>query len=109
MVKKRPRDANAYRPRLKRDPRYWRRRLFRNTFTYRGTRREVSHWCVKIQHLGLRKTFSLRSGAIDRAAEEALKIYKMIISRGWAGVRVPYEPVTFSGQQPQRASRSHSR
>jgi DNA-binding NarL/FixJ family response regulator len=91
MVKKRPRagrrssTASSRRP-SKKEPKYWRDRLYRNTFTYRGNSYEVGHWSVKIQHLGTRQTFSL--GGTDRheAAVEACKLYKTIVTRGWESV-----------------------
>src|SRR5690349_15673351 len=91
MVKKRPR---AIRPRRqargrihsKMEPEYWRDRLFRNSFTYRGDRHEVRHWSVKIQHFGIRKTFSLRATEEKQAATEACGLYKAIVNRGWESV-----------------------
>jgi DNA-binding NarL/FixJ family response regulator len=68
------------------DPEYWRDRLFRNSFTYRGDRHEVRHWSVKIQHFGIRKTFSLRAIDEKQAATEACGLYKAIVSRGWEKV-----------------------
>jgi len=68
------------------EPEYWRGRLFRNSFTYRGDRHEVKHWSVKIQHLGARKTFSLRAVDEKQAAMEACGIYKAILNRGWESV-----------------------
>ena len=65
---------------------YWRERLFKNTFTYQGKQVEVSNWSVKIQHLGQRKTFSLRSGRPAQAAAEALQIYRALVSAGWEAV-----------------------
>ena len=65
---------------------YWRERLFKNTFTYQGNRVEVSNWSVKIQHLGQRKTFSLRSVRPAQAAAEALQLYRTLVSAGWEAV-----------------------
>ncbi len=91
MVKKRPsltsrRSLKKSRPNSKMDPRYWRDRLFRNTFTHNGQRFQVNHWSVKIQQQGTRKTFSLRAGHRDRAAIEACQLYERIVSRGWEGL-----------------------
>src|SRR5258706_7971018 len=88
MVKKRPRTArrgpsDSSRPsRSKIEPKYWRYRLFRNSFTYKGKRFQVSHWSVKIQHLGTRKTFSLRASDAAEAVDEACQLYKGIVTRG---------------------------
>jgi DNA-binding NarL/FixJ family response regulator len=91
MVKKRPRTkarrrAVRRRIRSKMEPEYWRHRLFRNSFTYRGDRHEVRHWSVKIQHYGIRKTFSLQATDEKQAATEACGLYKAIVNRGWETV-----------------------
>src|SRR5947209_2573176 len=94
MVKKRPRTRSSHslkksHPRSKMDAKYWRDRLFRNTFTYGGQRFQVNHWSVKIQQQGIRKTFSLRAGHRDQAAIEACRLYETIVSRGWQGLAIP--------------------
>src|SRR5438552_5607705 len=92
MAKKRPSIASRGRSKPSRpvrarvDAKYWRDRLFRNTFTHQGKRFEVNHWSVKIQHLGTRKTFSLRADNPTQAATEACQLYKTILSRGWERV-----------------------
>jgi DNA-binding NarL/FixJ family response regulator len=80
VFKKRPRAAALP---SKREPAYWRQRLFKNSFTYRGQRVEVRSWSVKIQFFGKRKTFSLGSRHCARAAEEACQIYQTLIEHGW--------------------------
>jgi len=67
----------------KREPAYWRQRLFKNSFTYQGKRVEVRSWSVKIQLFGKRKTFSLSSRHRAQAAEEACQIYQTLIEHGW--------------------------
>lgn len=67
-------------------PDYWRQRLFRNTFTYKGRRVEVKGWSVKIQVFGRRKTFALDSPNPARAAAEACRIYRTIMAQGWGAV-----------------------
>ncbi len=91
MAKKRPRTGSSRSlkessPLSKLDPKYWRDRLFRNTFTYNGHRFQVNHWAVKIQHQGIRKTFSLRAGRRNQAAIEASQLYETIVTRGWEGL-----------------------
>jgi integrase len=71
---------------------YWKTRLYRNTFTRGGRQVVVNHWCVKIQHLGCRKTFSLGSTNKDVAAAEAKGIYLAIVSKGWAAAEAIYNP-----------------
>src|SRR6266850_3081792 len=88
MAKKRPRAARrrssdqGRSSRSKVEPKYWRDRLFKNSFTYKGKRFQVSHWSVKIQHLGSRKTYSLRARDAAEAAAEACQLYKAIVTRG---------------------------
>jgi len=60
--------------------------LYKNTFTYKGRRVEVSGWSVKLQVVGKRKTFSLSSRAPALAAEEACQIYQTILAHGWEAV-----------------------
>lgn len=93
VFKKRPRNPHrAATPRAslnalsKNEPGYWRRRLFKNTFTYKGRRVEVNRWSVKIQHQGRRKTFSLDSRDPIQATEEACGIYQTIVEQGWEGL-----------------------
>ena len=67
----------------KRQPAYWRRRLFRNQYAYKGKRTEVSSWSVKIQLFGKRKSFTLVSEDRARAAREACRLYRTILEHGW--------------------------
>jgi len=65
---------------------YWERRLFRNTYTHRGARREVSGWCVKIQWDRERKTVRLAASERGVAAREAMALYEELARSGWEGV-----------------------
>ena len=65
------------------EPKYWRERLFKGSYTYKGRRFRVRGWSVKIQHLGRRKTFSLPSNARRQAAAAACQLYRTILSQGW--------------------------
>jgi len=110
MVKKRPRsgarlrapDSGQLLPRETLE--YWRERLFRNTFTYKGRRFEVNHWSVKIQHRGRRKTFSLPAGDPAQAAIEARELYKRIVNRGWDSLSTDaasMEPLAAAAPNPE--------
>lgn len=68
------------------EPEYWERRLFRNTFTYRGERREVSGWCVKIQWNGVRRTLRLSAPERAAAAVEAAGLWSELERGGWPAV-----------------------
>ena len=78
-----PRSGGAERHLSKSEPAYWKTRLFRNSYYYKGKRFQIRNWAVKIQHLGLRKTFSLRAAGSDQAAAEASRIYQLLLSDGW--------------------------
>jgi DNA-binding NarL/FixJ family response regulator len=80
VSKKRPRTSNLL---SKQVPAYWRKCLFKNTYTYQGRQVQVRGWSVKIQHLATRKTFSLMAKHPARAAEEACEIYQTILAHGW--------------------------
>jgi len=65
---------------------YWAPRLFKNTFTYKGRRKKVNAWSVKMQLFGQRKTFSLHASDRTKAAIEASYIYQTITTQGWDAV-----------------------
>ena len=78
--------ASAVRPaESKQAPKYWRKRLFKCRYTYKGERFETRNWSVKIQYRGRRKTFALRSNRRSQAAVEACELYRALVSRGWEG------------------------
>jgi DNA-binding NarL/FixJ family response regulator len=87
VFKKRPRAAALP---TKREPAYWRERLFKNSFTYQGERVEVRNWSVKIQLLGKRKTFPLSSRHRAQAAEEACQIYLTLLEHGWEAIHLSH-------------------
>ncbi|MBL9135713.1 MAG: response regulator transcription factor [Verrucomicrobiales bacterium] len=62
---------------------YWATRVFHNSFTYRGQRRRVRGWSVKIQYRGVRRTLALRATDGAAAAEEALALYSRVTMEGW--------------------------
>jgi len=88
---------------------YWESRLFRNSFTYKGRSRQVKAWSIKIQLLGKRKTFSLKSPDRESAAVEACHIYQTLVTQGWevaearGGRRepLPATPATVPTAAPQ--------
>lgn len=67
----------------------WMRRVFQNSYSYRGTLRRVRGWSVKIQYQGHRRTVSLRSTDQLAAAEEAARLYQEIVTEGWPARRNP--------------------
>lgn len=59
-------------------PGYWRTRLFRNSYTRGGRRREVRGWRVKIQFRGRRVTYRLKASAREAAAREAAVLFRSL-------------------------------
>ena len=100
MFKKRPRSLA---PPAKREPAYWRERLFKNAFTYKGKRVEIRAWSVKFQLFGKRKTFSLSSRNRAQAAEEACQIYQTISEEGWEATN--HSPMETDAQSPVAPAR----
>ncbi len=89
VSKQRPSKSTSRRPVVSSKPSltgfqavYWRRRLFKNTFTRAGQRTALSGWSVKIQHQGRRRTFSLTAANRATAAREAWQIYRKIVAPG---------------------------
>jgi len=70
----------------------WRKRVFKNFYTYRGRRITVKRWSVKIQHGRIRRTVSLAATNRTAAAIEAQAIYQTILTQGWDAVPPPGRP-----------------
>ena len=64
----------------------WRKRVFKNFYTYQGRRITAKRWSVKIQHGKIRRTFSLGAKNRTAAAIEAQAIYQTIVTQGWDAV-----------------------
>jgi DNA-binding NarL/FixJ family response regulator len=96
VFKKRPRKVRRAfaphrppRPGSKLEPGYWQRRLFKNTYTYKGKVVKARGWSVKMQLVGKRQTFSLASQNRGQAAAEACGIYQTVLGQGWKGLARP--------------------
>jgi DNA-binding NarL/FixJ family response regulator len=61
---------------------YWRKRVFKNSYTRSGKQRRVKHWSVKVQRDGVRRTLALQSRGRTDAAIEAQELYRKIDSQG---------------------------
>jgi len=95
MSKKRPRNDAAAPPAAD----SWLARVYHNTFTYRGRRRAVRRWHVKLQHAGRRRTFTLQAADRAAAAAEARELHRRLLAEGWAAVR----PVAAARSAPEAA------
>jgi integrase len=71
---------------------YWKKRLFKNTYTHEGKTVEVTEWSVKLQHLGRRKTFTLTSSNKEIAAAKAKEIYLTVVGQGWEAAEALFNP-----------------
>jgi len=87
------------------EPGYWRERLFKSSYTYKGRVFRVKTWSVKIQHLGRRKTFSLLSSRCRQAAAEACQLYRTIVNQGWENAGAQGGRRTLCGSPPGQATR----
>jgi DNA-binding NarL/FixJ family response regulator len=67
----------------------WRKRVFKNFYTYRGRRIMVKRWSIKIQHARIRRNFSLVAKNRAAAAIEAQAIHQTIVTQGWDAVAPP--------------------
>jgi len=85
---------------------YWRRRIFKNTFTRNGQRTALSGWSVKIQHLGQRRTFSLVATNRPAAAREAWQIHRTILGQGWEAVAPRASRIANQTSDPPGETRS---
>lgn len=66
---------------------YWRRRVFKNSYTRGGRRLRVKGWSVKLQHLARRRTFSLTGPSRQAAAREARALHQTLLHHGWESLR----------------------
>lgn len=74
---------------FKAEPGYWRKRLFKAAYWYKGKRVVAKNWSVKIQHLGERRTISLSAHDAAKAADEACRHYQTIVKKGWENIFRP--------------------
>lgn len=73
---------------------FWKKRLFRKTYTWDGQRREVQEWSVRLQHLGHREAFALGSANATVAANKAKEIALFLEANGWDSTRTKFKPDT---------------
>ena len=90
-----PRGAIASARALESDA-FWRRRVFRNTYTRNGRAIRVKKWSVKIQHRGKRLTFSLAAPSRAEAARQAQFIYQLVRTEGWDAATQAHEHAAWS-------------
>ncbi len=62
---------------------YWKTRLIKGTYSYKGKTRETADWCMRVEHSGVRKTINLKTPNKATAAEKAAKFWRDLASQGW--------------------------
>lgn len=76
----------------KTDVRYWKPRLFRNSYSKEGERCETADWCIKLCYAGRRETVNLKTPERDAAAGRAAKFYKAVVAQGWDSALEEFKP-----------------
>lgn len=72
---------------------YWKRRIFKSSYTRDGRTHVVDEYAIKIQHRGIRRTFSLGTSNKDVAAGKARDIYVTVKGEaGWERALARYAP-----------------
>lgn len=88
---------------------YWKSRLERRSYSYRGVLHEIGGWSVRMHHLGIRRSFDLGTASKEEAASKALEIYLSLVAKGWdatlsqAGMIVNPQPVSGRGEPTVRS------
>jgi len=62
---------------------YWKTRLIKGTYSYKGESRETADWCMRVSYSGTRKTINLSTPNKATAAEKAAKFWRDLTSQGW--------------------------
>lgn len=72
---------------------YWKRRIFKSTYTRDGQTHVVDEYAIKIQHCGVRKTFALGTNNKDKAAAKARDIFATVNGQnGWELALAKFAP-----------------
>ncbi|MEN9674501.1 MAG: hypothetical protein RIS76_397 [Verrucomicrobiota bacterium] len=80
---------------------YWKKRLFRGSYSRDGRLHLVRGWRVKVQVRGRRRTFSLQSTDAGAAAREAMELYRSLTVRDAPNVSgAPVSPSAASPSVP---------
>src|ERR1700693_635086 len=79
---------------------YWKKRIFRPTYSKDGQTHESPNFCVEIQHAGKRVRWSLGPATRIAAADRALKMYDFIRVNGWEAALAKYRPAAARQADP---------
>jgi hypothetical protein len=78
--------------RSKTDVRYWESAIFQPSYSWRGAKRKVGHWAVKVQYGGRRETVPLGTANKTAAASKAKEFYLCLQSGGWNEALAKFKP-----------------
>ena len=76
----------------KSDYRYWKTKVFFNTYTYKGKKFKQSDYSVRFSEYFQRHTFGLGTGNKDEAARKAREIFLFRELNGWEPTLEKYKP-----------------
>ena len=76
----------------KTDVRYWRKRIFRPSYTRNGSRCSVGHYAVKLQYAGRRESIPQETANSEIAAQKAREIYLFLKANGWDQTIAKFKP-----------------
>jgi integrase len=76
----------------KTDARYWHEVIFKPSYTKDGKTLRVEHWAARIQWLGKRESFNLKTSNKAAAAAKASDVYKMLVGAGWDATLAKFKP-----------------
>lgn len=71
---------------------YWKGRLFKKSYRWKGQRREVNEWSVRLQHLGRRQAFALGTANANVGAAKAKEIALFLEANGLELTMAKYKP-----------------
>jgi integrase len=78
----------------KTDARYWHEVIFKPIYTKNGKLFRLEDWAARMQWLGRRELFNLRTPNKAAAATKAKEIYTMMVGAGWDATLEKFKPET---------------
>ena len=75
----------------KSDYRYWKAKVFKNSFMVNGEKYQQDEYSVKFQFKGRRERFNLYNANKELAAKKACEIFSLLIQQGWDSVIEKYK------------------
>jgi len=76
----------------KTDARHWQEAIFKQDYVYKGKKREVRDYAVRIQWQDRRELFNLKTSNKAAAAAKARDIYTVLVGAGWTETLAKFKP-----------------